>query len=483
MGAALTAIVVSATGCSDNSSKLERWESARHAAFSAFRDNKHDQAISKYESAIAIGREFGNDDLHTAIAQTGLAHVYAAQEKTAEATQSFSDAVAIFDKTAEKAMPPDAVVAYCDALEGLAVCDEKQGRVQECDSHFKHALYMATHGGLKAKTQDISFEYNSFRNQHAALLGASANELDKSTGTSKNAEQSALNEQYNKLFAEGKRAYQTKQFKLAEQKFLDASTAAEKLHSATGQADCATKLGAVYNITDQLLKSEKCYKFAEHLYERSQVASDGGNQECLRGLCEVLIREGKGLESIDCAQKLVDLARVHHAAEDKVVIEAEATLASACIHAQRYPQAIESFKRAEALAVAKNSASSPEVIMYSCWLTHLYFMANQPAEAENKLTQFVLKMETQPPAAALLAARLFNNYGEEMIKEGAWVESNWYFKTVLLLLAKTPEERVERERAQRHITALKPGMDRLQDRLQKEQKQKEQKQKEAAHKA
>lgn len=462
---------LSATGCSDGA-RLERWESARHAAFSAFRDNKFDQAIEKYNAAVAIGREFGAADVHVAMALTELAHVYAAQDKVPDAGRTFAEAVAIFAKIPQNRMPPDVVLSHCDALEGLAVCDEKQGRVQECDNHFRQALYAATQAGLRSKVQDITFEYNSFKNDHAMPTDT----VNTSTVTGKFAvdeKQSALNEKYSSLFSEGQSAYKAKKFDLAEQKFLDASTVAEKLRSRTGQANCATKLGAVYNSKDDLQKSEKCYRFAEHLYEHSQVGSDAGDKECLQGLCAVLVRESKGLEATECAQKLVDMARAHHSVDDREIIEAEGNLATACMTAGRFDRAIESFKRSEALAITHHPVCSPEVIMYSCWISRLYFLAGQFPEGQNKLAELVLKMEDQPPANLSLPARLLNDYGEEMIKEGHWGDSPPYFKAAAAMLVKAPDERLERGRAERHLKELIPRIQRF---LQQQKKDK------AAHK-
>ena len=111
------------------------WQSYMDAALAAHVDGDYAEAQKPFEAAVKSAESFGPEDPRLATSHNGLAEVYRAQGRYAEAESHHKRALAIREKTLGENHPDVAT-----SLSGLALVYRAQGKYAEAEPLYQRSL-------------------------------------------------------------------------------------------------------------------------------------------------------------------------------------------------------------------------------------------------------------------------------------------------------------------------------------------------------
>lgn len=452
--AAVVALLITSCGQS-REEKLESWETARRSAFQEFRDRRYEGAIASYQKALGLAKQIDANGVEVAITLNELAVVYNTKGNADETAKLYEESNAILERLANADnLNKDIVRAYCDALEGLGKIKEEKGDLPGAEALYGKAVNIAQRADSTVKLRELVYQYKSVLLQQGKDKEAAA--LQGQTERLSNEDQFTDRENY--LHKHAKNCLRDAQQALGEQRIADADKAYQEAYGFARESKDLRFRGevegqiALYLLTvNKLRPAESAIVAALRDFKEAKV-DDAAMLTQLVTYSSIEHALGK----IDAADKAADLAlKIAKAQFDEDSVEMQRALsakANVYIALRKYKEALPLYEKTYALTKRHAALNSPMVIMHTCWLANIYWLAGQKSKAESLVGSYsdqVLKMRKE----LNLVSRLFNDYGNECRRTGDSVEARVFHNAAMRVAKQAPDAAVEIKRAQDGIKA------------------------------
>jgi tetratricopeptide (TPR) repeat protein len=446
------------TACSDQADLQADWQSARHRAFEYLRDGKFQQASDQYKTALAMAERFGPEDKRLAITLNELARTYALQGDPATASVHYKRALNILgilqERTNVSNDGKELVTQLIDALEGLANASEKENKPEQADGYYQRALNVLSLAGEPTRKRQILYEYRGFLSSQGKQV-----DVPELNDAEKNLEQAAqLPNRGDALHEAFSHAMRNCDAKLRENNVTDATTfaweavaAAQKLNNRALLAGAQTQLAYLYSSQQNTAMAEQSFRSALENYEAA-AASDKQMYVCLLGYSRLLVKEHRIKEAESYGLRVLQYAEENHSADERELIDCLTLMSEIYATSGDLKRAIATQERLLKLTRAHSQLTRADVVMHTCYLTNLLYMAGMDQKGRSVLQSYI--SDSKRVQMNVLPAKLFSDFAEACLKQSNKPEAKEFFRAALVLSKRTPDGAKEAARAQNRLSEL-----------------------------
>lgn len=418
-------------GCAKDAQELtETWESEKRSAFQALRDRKYDQSIRGYQRAIEVAEQIDAKGGRVASTYNELARVYIARGDMVNAGFAYEKAIAILDnRESSQHLQTDSMVSLCDALEGLANIKVKNGDLKSAEELYAKAVRITSLCNSVTKQRELVYEYKSVlaalgKDEEARKLDEEFKSLSDQSAVP-NA-QDHLQEETNKHLREAATALAAGNKERADKEYEEAMRYALQSKDAGFRGSTEAKVGLYLFGTGRKQKAEqfmlqgirdlkeagtRTKDMHAHLVALSNIqtalAKYGPAEKA--GKLSLKIAEGIDPEGVQTSQSLAALVTVYTTQH-------------------QYAKAIPLFERSYAIHKKLNAPAAPPLVLHTCWMANLYWLADKKDKARACIDTFIPTVAKSGNDELILAGRLMRDYAKECLKQQQPDEASIFVK-------------------------------------------------------
>jgi tetratricopeptide (TPR) repeat protein len=455
---AILAIMPVLHGCSqDAQDKVEAWESQKRTAFQLFRDRKSDESVVAYRRAIALAEQIDPNGMEVATTFNELANVYRSRDDEQNAAKAYEKVILILETRDQKQnLQPDAMRNLCDALEGLAKIKHKDGDIDGAEMLYAKAVRLT---GLcdnsVAKQQSLVSEYKSVliakgKVEQARALDGQFKHLEGAAALPN--PQDEIRRQSDMHFREAIRFDLAGDLPQADREYREAMLAAAKSDDLKFRAGAAVKVVLFLVKTNRAPQAEPLALQALSDYKTAG-AKPAELCPLLLTLSTVQLKQGKYKKAEKAAQLALKYAEQSFDPNSNQMAECLSGMVAVYTAQQQFDKAIPLFERTFRIHHTTSAVDSPPVVMHTCWLANLYWLAGKKDKSRELVNKQLAELTAMKNANSVLAGRLFTDFGLQCVKDGNSDEAMMFFQSALKVLKGAPGAAQEIQRANAEIKA------------------------------
>lgn len=453
----LAAINLSGCGTDSHQEEKEAWETENSSAFQAFRDRNYQQAIASYKRALLIAQKIDPNGEQSAVTETAMATVFITQNDTKTAEQLFRHAAEVLEaKSRREKLSADAATTLCDALRGRADIKHRAGEDEQAEPLYKEALRVIAPYRIPSKERQLRFEYKSV----LSALGKDAEAQAVSEQNNQLVDAESLPNAQNQAHAEAKKFVHQGEMALAAHNIQKAK---DDLHTGVAyalkcddprfRAGIQTRAAMLLFVNNEINDAEQ-YMLDGLRTLREAHCPDEEIFPHLVALGTIQTRLFK-LDDAEKAERLaLKIAKAHYDKDGVQVASAEQGLVQVLSMKHQYDEALPMFEHSYQVNRKIMTLTSTPVVMHTCWLANLYWLAGKKNETQGTLDEFIAELNKRPAAERVLPGRLLVDYGNECLRQNQKPEAAMFFNAALKVLKPAPGANVEIQRAQTQLKAL-----------------------------
>lgn len=451
------AATLSLTGCGANKKDLsDKWESQKQRAFQEFRDRRYDNAIETYGKALELAKQIDPDGIQVASTLNEMAVVYTTRNSSKNAAGLYLEASAIEQNWLNKdPFDPNIQRTYLDTMAGLGKIRKTEGDLKAAEEYFSRGVDIGRRANVPSKLRELLYEYKSVLQQEGKTKESMAlnDEFTRLAGNERLPnDEDSLREQTNKLLADAESAFKAHDLNRADEQYRQAYLYVKRSTDAKFRAEGEARV-ASYLCTVGNLPAAEAALMATMRDCKKSGSKESGLLPFLISYADVEHQLGKNSKSKDAADLALKLAKEDYPPTSPQVNSALLAVANAMIGMNQYEQAIPVFEKSYILTKKNSAFDSPSVIMNTCWLSNLYWMADQQEKAEALMGSYTNSVRRYPKSLTLVG-RLLNDYAVALQRGGNAREAALFANSAIKVLKQARDGSSEMNRATHLVKAL-----------------------------
>ena len=441
------------SGCSLLTGDLnDRFEKARMAGFNEFRNDRFDQAIANYRTAIEAQRQLDGNSPKVAQTLNDLARVFLANGQFQAALSSYKEALELLSRQPQQnAQESDVQAARCEALVGLANSLNSLGKDDEAESYYVKALNQAKSGQLGPQLRNVTFAYQSFLRRHGQALKAQTlgDQTELARQVSEPLPQSGAQSKYqmDSHLRLGDQELASNDLDKAQAEYKIALAGAEQGKDPIAIANCASRLGQLAIKQEQWNVARSWFGYAMKYYHKGH-ADTVTRRAAVSGIAVAFCKLKNYPQAEFCANQLIDDSRRINSKDGHEMREGLEELVNIYQDSGQTAKVIGPMTLMLKNYKQYGPLTMPGPTMTSCYLANQYWMIGSKDKTRKVVDDYVCAALQSGAQELELPGRLLDDYAEVLVKSKAADEARIFLEAARRLLKKASDARQELKRNQ-----------------------------------